>query len=95
MPAFFGVSYCRFQTPEVSPLLKTWLGGQGLEICGWTFPTPCLCEHTALVVCISFDGDSAIQPVLGVESQGLRWGLRFRKFCLLPRSKLCARHHLD
>ncbi|XP_052577990.1 parathyroid hormone/parathyroid hormone-related peptide receptor isoform X3 [Peromyscus californicus insignis] len=36
--------------PEVSPLLKTWLGVLGLEVCGWSFPTPCFCEHTALVV---------------------------------------------
>lgn len=87
MSALFGVSYRRFQMPEVSPLLKTWLGVLGLETCGWSSPTPCFCEHMALVVCIFFSGNCAIQRVLGVESHTLRWGrgeLRFRKFCLHP-----------
>lgn len=88
MPALSGVSYLRFQMPEVSPLLKTWLGVLGLETCGWSFPTPCFCEHVALVVCIFFSGNSAIQRVLGVESHRLRWGgvggLGFRKFSLHP-----------
>lgn len=99
MPALVGVSYCRFQMPEVPPLLKTWLGVLGLEICGWSFPTPCLCEHTALVVCISFDGDSVIQRALWVWSlTDYVGGLCFRKFCLHPALKaVCKKseNHLD
>lgn len=84
------LNYRRFQLPEVSPLLKTWLGVLGLEICGWSFPTPCFCEHTALVVCISFDGDSVIQRALGVESHRLRWGPLLSQVLFAPDAQSCV-----
>lgn len=74
--------------PEVPPLLKTWLGVLGLEICGWSFPTPCLCEHTALVVCISFDGDSVIQRALWVWSlTDCVWGPLLSQVLFAPRAQ--------
>lgn len=104
MPALFGVSYRRFQMPEVSPLLKTWLGVLGLETCGCSSPTPCFHEHMARVVCIFFSGNSAIQLALGVESHRLRcgvcggWGGPFSQVLLAPGAQSCVqevRNHLD